>query len=67
MKRERKLFCEYGRVCYEIALFKEAKKKDWRDFKQGRKFAKKFNKENFEHIWKSDTKVLLRQLPGVDI
>ncbi len=67
MKKERKLFCEYGRVCYEIALFKEARKKDFKDWRAGRKFAKKFNKENFEYIWKGDTKLLLRELPGVDM
>lgn len=38
MKKERKLFCEHGRICYEIALFKEAKKKDFKDFREGRKF-----------------------------
>ena len=44
----RKLFCEYGTIAYKISLFKEARKKDLRDFKQGRKFAKKKSKENFE-------------------
>ena len=67
MKKERKLFCEYGPICYEIALFKEARKKDFRDWKAGRKFAKKLNKENLEYIWKGDAKVLLRELPGVDM
>ena len=67
MGKERKLFCEHGRICYEIALFKEAKKKDFKDFREGRKFAKKFNKDNFEYIWKGDAKVLLRELPGVDM
>lgn len=63
----RKLFCEYGPIFYKISLFKEAIKKDLRDFKNGKKFAKKINKENFEHIWKGDTKVLLRKLHGVDM
>ena len=67
MKTERKLFCEHGRICYEIALFKEAKKKDFKDFREGRKFAKKYIKDNFEYIWKGDAKVLLRELPGVDM
>lgn len=67
MRKRRKLFCEYGRICYEIALFKEAKKKDIKDWKEGRKFAKKFDKTNFEYIWKGDAKVLLRELPGVDM
>ena len=37
----RKLFCEYGPICYKISLFKEAKKKDFKDLKAGKKFAKK--------------------------
>jgi vancomycin resistance protein VanW len=63
----RKLFCEYGPICYKISLIKEARKKDIKDFIKGRKFAKKKNKENFEYIWKGDTKILLRNLHGVDI
>lgn len=63
----RKLFCEYGPIFYKISLLKEAIKKDLKDFKNGKKFAKKINKENFEHIWKGDTKVLLRKLHGVDM
>lgn len=35
--------------------------------KEGKKFAKKRNKENFEYIWKGDTKLLLRKLHGVDM
>lgn len=63
----RKLFCEYGPVFYKISLFKERLKKDLKDFSQGRKFAKTFNKENFEYIWKGDTRVILRELHGVDM
>ena len=46
MEKKRKLFCEYGPIAYKISLFKEAKKKDFIDFKNGKKFAKKKNKEN---------------------
>lgn len=67
MKKPRKQFCEYGPICYDIARWKESRRKDFRDWKAGRKFAKKRDKENLEYIWKSDTKVLLRQLPGVDM
>ena len=63
----RKLFCEYGPVCYKISLYKEALKKNLKDLKNGKKFAKKINKENYEYIWKGDTKVLLRELHGVDM
>lgn len=67
MGKKRKLFCEYGPIAYKISLFKEAKKKDLIDLKNGRKFAKKKNRENFEYIWKGDTKVLFRKLHGVDM
>ena len=56
MKKKRKLFCEYGPVCYKISLIKETLKKDLKDLKAGRKFAKKKNKNNFEYIWKGDAK-----------
>lgn len=63
----RKLFCEYGPIAYKISLFKEAKKKDFKDLINGKKFAKKRNYENLEYIWKSDSKLLLRKLHGVDM
>lgn len=67
MGKKRKLFCGYGPIAYKISLFKEAKKKDLIDLKNGKKFAKKKSKENFEYIWKGDAKVLLRKLQGVDM
>ena len=67
MQKKRKLFCEYGPVFYKISLLKEILKKDFRDFKSGRKFAKKIDKNNLEYIWKGDTKILLRKLHGVDM
>ena len=67
MGKKRKLFCEYGPIAYKISLFKEAKQKDLIDLKNGKKFAKKKSKENFEYIWKGDAKVLLRKLQGVDM
>ena len=33
MKKKRKLFCEYGPICYKISLLKEALKKDLKDIK----------------------------------
>lgn len=63
----RKLFCEYGPVCYKISKKKEALKKDTKDFFQGRKFATKIDKNSFEHIWKGDTRIILRELHGVDM
>lgn len=63
----RKLFCEYGPIFYKISLFKECRKKELKDWLKGKKFAKKFNKENLPYIWKGDAKLLLRQLHGVDM
>ena len=65
--KKRKLFCEYGPIAYKISLYKEAIKKDLNDFKNQRKFANKKDKENYEYIWKGDTKLLLRKLNGVDM
>ena len=54
-----KLHYENYKLCWAF--------KDLKDFKAGRKFAKKIDKNNFEHIWKGDTKILLRKLHGVDM
>lgn len=64
---KRKLFCEYGPLAYKISLYKEAMKKDLKDFRAGKKFARKIDKENLEYIWKGDTKILFRKLHGVDM
>ena len=53
MKKKRKLFCEYGPVCYKISLAKEAFKKDMKDFLKGRRFARKIDK-NSSKIWTRD-------------
>lgn len=63
----RKLFCEYGPTCYKISKIKEALRKDIKDFVQGKKFATKIDKNNFEYIWKGDTRIILRELHGVDM
>lgn len=67
MKKKRKLFCEYGPVCYKISLAKEALKKDMKDFFKGRRFARKIDKNNYKYIWKGDAKILMRNLHGVDM
>lgn len=66
MKR-RKLFCEYGKVAYNISLTKECLKRDIKDFVNENKFAKKKDFNNFKYIWKGDAKILLRKLHGVDM
>ena len=65
--KNRKLFCEYGKVAYNISLKKECLKRDIKDFFEGNKFAKKRKYENFKYIWKGDAKILLRELHGVDM
>ena len=66
MAKQRKLFCEYGPICYKISLIKEAIKKDLRDFKAG-KFAKKKQKENLQYIWKSDEQKAIFESQDLDI
>ena len=48
--KKRKLFCEYGQIAYKISLRKEAIKKDFKDLKAGKKFAKKKSKNNMLYI-----------------
>lgn len=67
MGKKRKLFCEYGPVAYEISLRKECAKRDIKDFFAGNKFARNKVKDDFKHIWKGETKILLRNLHGVDM
>lgn len=67
MKKNRKLFCEYGPVFYQISVYKEALKKDLKDLRKHRKFTKTIDKNNFNYIWKGDVKILLRKLHGVDM
>lgn len=67
MKKKRKLFCEYGPVFYKISLYKEALKKDIKDFFAGRKIAKQIEKDDLEYLWKSDVRIMQRDLHGVDM
>lgn len=65
--KNRKLFCEYGKVAYNISLKKECIKRDIKDLFEGNKFAKKRKFVNFKYIWKGDAKILLRELHGVEM
>ena len=67
MKKQRKLFCELGPTAYKISVFKESRMKDLDDLVHHRKFAKKRSRENLEYIWMGDTKLIMRQLHGVDM
>lgn len=63
----RKLFCEYGPICYQISLHKEYLKRNIKDFFSKEKIAKNHSKENLPYIIKSHTSILLRKLEGVDM
>lgn len=67
MKRKRKLFCEYGPLAYKISLFKECMRKDLKDICLRNKFAKNKQEEKLSYVWKSEAKILLRNLHGVDM
>ena len=67
MKKERKLFCEFGPRCYRISVRKEALKRDLRDLLRGTKIARTKQGDNLPYIWKSDMKRIKRELLGVDM
>lgn len=68
MQKQRKLFCEYGPLAYEISLRKEALKKDIDDYLIKKyKIARKKSYTNLEYLWKGDAKILLRKLHGVEM
>ena len=67
MRKRRKLFCEYGPVCYEISLWKENCKRTFRDWLYGNHFAKTFSEKTLPCVWKSHMSMMLRPLAGVDM
>lgn len=67
MKKQRRLFCEISPFCYQIAVRKEALKKDARDLLRGTRIAKAHCAESLPCIWKSDAKLIKRRLEGVDM
>lgn len=67
VEKQRKLFCEYGPVCYEISLCKENIKRTCKDRLQNNRFAKNRSNVPLPHIWKSHMSMMLRPLLGVDM
>lgn len=65
--KKRKLFCEYGPLCYKISLMKEYLLRDIKDMFSGEHFAKRRSVQGLEHIVKGHRSLLLRQLTGVDM
>ena len=67
MGKQRKLFCEYGKVPYWISLHKEYLKRNIKDLLSKDKIAKDHSDNELEFILKSHTSILLRRLEGVDM
>jgi len=65
--KRRKLFSEHGPVFYQIALFKEARKRDLSDLLAHNKISRRRVGAVFEYIWKGHTSVILRPLDGIDM
>ena len=63
----RKLFCEYGPVCYRIALKKEALRRRWRDARAHTHFALETSAESLPAVVKGHRSPMLRRLHGVDL
>lgn len=62
----RKLFCEYGPVCYQISLKKETLKRHLKDFFSNTKIAKTKVDYELPILVKAHTSLLVRKLLGVD-
>lgn len=67
MKKKRKLFCEYGPICYQTSLRKEWILRSVRDILGNFRFAGKHQSEPLPHLVQSHRSLLLRNLEGVDM
>lgn len=63
----RKLFCEYGPVCYRISLWKEGMKKRLQDRRSGFRPSSFYQTENLPALVKGHRSPVLRRLAGVDM
>lgn len=63
----RKLFCEYGPLCYRIALEKEILRKRLRDWRAGLQIARCRQSESLPALVKGHRSPVLRRLVGVDM
>ncbi len=66
VKQKRKLFCEFGPVCYQIAAAKECLRRTVSDCVRRVPLAKNKDSRLLPEVWKSHSSVLIRQLVGVD-
>lgn len=62
----RKLFCEYGPVCYRISLCKEHSLRRLRDLWDRQRFARTRQSQPLPGLVKGHCSVIRRRLPGVD-
>lgn len=63
----RKLFCQYGPVCYWLSLRKEYLLRDLKDLFSGERFAKERSEEPLPNLVKGHRSILMRRLAGVDL
>ena len=63
----RKLFCELGPICYKISVYKERKKRDFKNSLEKYKLATKKIDYELPNIIKSHTSIILRKLHNVDM
>ncbi len=64
--KRRKLFCEYGPLCYRISLAKEYLVRDVKDLTGKERFARQYSDAMLPHIIKGHRSLMVRQLYGVD-
>ena len=63
----RRLFCQYGPVCYRISLWKEGKRKALADWRTGARWAVRRQQEELPVLLKGHRSPVLRRLSGVDM
>ncbi len=63
----RKLFCEYGPLCYRISVAKECLRRRWYDFKHHTAFAKIHRENDLPVLVKGHVSPILRRLEGVEL
>lgn len=64
---QRKLFCEYGPVCYQLSLWKEALRKRARDARRGFRPARTRQSDSLPALIKGHRSPVVRRLAGVEV
>lgn len=63
----RKLFCDYGPICYKISVQKEIARRNLKDAFSSEKIATEKSDKELPNIVKSHSSILIRKLHGVDL